>query len=351
MKNTIVILLSFCVCFQTFGQPRRPSRPSRPSTPVQRNNSRGGRNQNPTNQQSPNPTPSQNTGTSKSSGGNGPIYELAPPSSGGGGINDTAKVSRRNDNAIERTPVKDRAPLSYEHIREDDAVYKQRIWREIDSREKINLAFRYSLIEDNGSQRFVSILINAIRNGVTAFDADDDRFTTPLTTQQALAKFGSKIDTTAQYDLEGNITKYIIKARDVELDSVYKFRIKEEVVFDKESSRMFTRILGIAPMMPKLLSDGTSAGMLTLFWIYYPDLRTTLAKYDVYNPKNFGARMSWEDLFESRMFSSYITKSTFDNPFDITLKQKYGKNTLFALLEGESIKDKIFNYEQDLWSY
>jgi hypothetical protein len=114
---------------------------------------------------------------------------------------------------------------------------------------------------------------------------------------------------------------------------------------------MFTRILGIAPMMPKLLSDGTSAGMLTLFWIYYPDLRTTLAKYDVYNPKNFGARMSWEDLFESRMFSSYITKSTFDNPFDITLKQKYGKNTLFALLEGESIKDKIFNYEQDLWSY
>jgi len=26
-------------------------------------------------------------------------------------------------------------------------------------------------------------------------------------------------------------------------------------------------------------------------------------------------------------------------------------NTVFQLLEGERLKDKIFNYEQDLWSY
>jgi hypothetical protein len=27
------------------------------------------------------------------------------------------------------------------------------------------------------------------------------------------------------------------------------------------------------------------------------------------------------------------------------------KDPLFQLLEGENIKEKIFNYEQDLWSY
>ena len=282
-----------------------------------------------------------------------PYVYVNQSSGSGSGVNDTVKVSLRNDNSIERNLVKDRTPLVYKNIREDDAVYKQRIWREIDAREKINLPFRYSLVEDNGSQRFISILISAIKNGVIAFDAIDDRFTTPLTAQQAIGTLASgKPDTIPVQDLDGNIVKYNIMSKEPSLDSVYKFKIKEEVVFDKETSRLYTRILGIAPEMPITLSDGTSLGqMRTLFWLYYPDLRSTLAKYEVYNPKNFGARMSWEDLFESRMFSSYITKTTLDNPFDQSLKEKYGKNTLFILLEGDAVKEKVFNYEQSLWSY
>ncbi len=61
--------------------------------------------------------------------------------------------------------------------------------------------------------------------------------------------------------------------------------------------------------------------------------------------------MSWEDLLESRMFSSYIVKSTIDNPYDLPLSAVYPNNTLFRLLEGERVKDRIFNYEQSLWSY
>ena len=282
-----------------------------------------------------------------------PYVSITAASSAGTGINDTVKQSLRPDNIIDAQLVKDRTPLVYKFIREDDAVYKQRIWREIDAREKINLPFRYSLIENNGSQRFINILINAIKSGVTAFDPNDDRFTTPFTTEQALASLSAgKPDTIPVQDLDGNIVRYDIKSKPVELDSVYKYKIKEEVVFDKETSRLYTRILGIAPQMPKYSSDGSVfIGNFTLFWLYYPDLRPTLAKYQVYNPKNFGARMSWEDLFESRMFSSYITKATIDNPFDQTLTQKYGKNKLFILLEGDAIKDKIFNYEQDLWAY
>jgi hypothetical protein len=88
-----------------------------------------------------------------------------------------------------------------------------------------------------------------------------------------------------------------------------------------------------------------------VWWVYYPDLRPILSKYEVYNPKNIGAQMTWEELFESRMFSSYIVKSSIDNPFDIDLATVYPNNTLFRLLNGEKIKDKIFNYEQSLWSY
>ncbi len=65
---------------------------------------------------------------------------------------------------------------------------------------------------------------------------------------------------------------------------------------------------------------------------------------------NFGARMSWEELFESRMFASRVIKSTINNPNDMYIFT-YIKDPILALLEGENIKEKIFNYEQDLWSY
>jgi gliding motility associated protien GldN len=274
--------------------------------------------------------------------------------SSGNGLLDTVKMSLRNDGAVQKNLVQDRTPLSYEDIREDDAVFRVRVWREIDTREKINLPFRYAAVEDNGSQRFISILLKAIKDGdVTAFSGDDDRFTTPITAEDAANAFGGGSDTSKVYDSDGNVVGYQVRAKAVDPDSIYKFQLKEEWIFDKESSRMFVRIIGIAPVIPYRLSTGdiVANSERPVWWVYYPDLRPILAKYEVYNPKNMGSQMTWEELFESRMFSSYIVKSTIDNPFDIPLSQVYPNNTLFRLLQGEKIKDKIFNYEQSLWSY
>lgn len=273
------------------------------------------------------------------------------PSTGNSAM-DTVKPSLRNDASIERNLIKDRQPLAYEHIREDDAVYRQRVWREIDTREKMNLPFRYSADEDNGNQRFISILLQAIRNReITAFDPmADDRFTTPLTPAKVMEAFSGGLDTVPVYDMQGNITKYEVRTREVDPDSIYQYRIKEEWVFDKESSRMFVRILGICPVKQTYSSSGIYIGPTPLFWVYYPDCRPILSKYEAFNGKNYGARMTWEELFENRMFSSYITKTTLDNPYDRRLKD-YIKDPILRLLEGENIKEKIFNYEQDLWSY
>src|SRR6185503_6014245 len=133
--------------------------------------------------------------------------------------------------------------------------------------------------------------------------------------------------------------------------AVVKLRIKEEWVFDREASRMFVRILGIAPLKTEYLPNGQERGSSVMFWVYYPDLRPLLAKSEVYNPKNMGqSRMTWEELFESRMFSSYVIKSTLDNPGNKNIRT-YIKDPILALLEGDNIKDKMFNFEQDLWSY
>lgn len=288
--------------------------------------------------------------------GNVPI-EVAPSI---GGFNDTVKRSQRMDGAFEK-PIQGRNPLPYEFLRGDDALFSERVWREIDTREKINQVFRYKTEADNGDQRFVNIMVRSVRDAfkegkIIAFSADDDRFTTPLDSAQfeKAINGGSQCDTQAVYNLldPTKIDKYVVNCNGLNPDDIVKFRIKEDWVFDRESSRMFVRIIGIAPMKTVFSVDKkTERGATPLFWIYYPDLRPYIVKYEVYNPKNMGqSRMTWEELFESRMFSSYIVKSSIENPGNKFLRS-YIKDPILALLEGDNIKEKIFNFEQDLWSY
>jgi gliding motility associated protien GldN len=263
--------------------------------------------------------------------------------------------SLRNDAIIERNLVKDRTPLAYEHIREDDAVYRQRVWEELDVHEKMNLPFVYKATEDNGNQRFINILLVAIKSGqVTAFE--DDRFSTPLTFQGIANNMVAKPHTIqvpdAVNDPDGSkgLMRDTLIQEEFNPDDIERYQIKEEWVFDKESSRLHVRILGIAPEKVVRNADGSSRGVVPAFWVYYPDCRPLLAKYEAYNGKNFGARMSWEELFESRMFSGRVIKSTIDNPSDLYI-EGFIKDPILRLLEGDNIKEKIFNYEQDLWSY
>jgi gliding motility associated protien GldN len=271
---------------------------------------------------------------------------------------DTPRKSLRNDAIIERNLVKDRTPLMYENIREDDAVYRQRVWREIDVHEKMNLPFMYKAKEDNGDQRLIYILLNNIKSGnITAFDANvDDRFTTPMTFKQIAEGLVGKATVTPIPDMVNDpdgskgLMKDTLIQPEFDPDAVERYQIKEEWVFDKESSRMHVRILGIAPEKTIRNPDGSFRAVTPIFWVYYPECRPLFAKYEAYNGKNYGARMSWEELFESRMFASRIIKSTVDNPGDQFISG-YIKDPILQLLEGENIKDKIFNYEQDLWSY
>lgn len=264
------------------------------------------------------------------------------------------KKSLRLDQAVDTALSSNKTPLAYENLRADDAAYRQRIWREIDAREKINLPFRYAADADNGNQRFISILLQAIQDSaVTVFSNIDDRFTTPMTKAEVASAVAGPLISVPIIDSNGVQTGVKMMHNEVSLDSFYKFHIKEEVVFDRESSRLFWRILGIAPVAKIITSSGLDMGEAELFWVYYPDMRPILARYEVYNGKNFGARMSWEELFESRMFSGRIIKSTIDNPYDLLIKnyKGYQDRPLLQLMEGEHVKESIFNYEQDLWEY
>ena len=301
----------------------------------------------------PTTTPTQQTNNSQLPSGVDP-YGGLPIEVDSAGVSDTiVRKSLRNDNAYDKSSVNARTPLVYEHLRADDALFAEKVWRELDLREKMNQPFRYEAKGDNGSEVFIDMLLKAVNSGeVTAFQ--DDRFSIPLPISDIQQQTMGSADTTPVYDLKDmtKIVKYKVTRASFDAKSVTKIRLKEEWVFDRESSRMFCRILGIAALKTEYVPNTTKErGTSTMFWVYYPDLRPILTKYEVYNPKNMGqSRMTWEELFESRMFSSYIVKSTLDNAANRNIRN-YIKDPILALLEGDNIKDKIFNYEQDLWSY
>lgn len=277
-----------------------------------------------------------------------------------GGFNANAKKSLRNNYAFfsennKRKGVQERIPLAYENLREEDALFSEFVWEEIDGREKINRPFIYQAYDDNGDQRFFAILLRAIeKDNVVAFSAEggDDRFTTPLSLDEVNAGLKGTLDTQLVQNVDNpNIydTTVIYNTKLApNVDSIYTFRLKEQYIFDNKTSRMYCRIIGIAPIANILVKDKIIKK--PLFWIYYPDLRASLAKHEVYNPKNFSSRITWEELFESRFFNGYIVKSTLDNFNDKMLNVLY-KDPVRRLQEGDKIRQKIFNYEQERWVY
>ncbi|NIG52674.1 gliding motility protein GldN [Chitinophaga sp. Cy-1792] len=263
---------------------------------------------------------------------------------------DTPRKSLRIDGVVERNLARERVPITYDYIREDDRFWEKRVWQIIDIREKINLPFQFNVEDEAGTnQLFINILLQAIKNkDVEAFSPIDDRFTTVMPYADIEKKLTGEERTVTSIDPVTNEEKQVTTRDDFDPTTIRQYKIKEVWVFDKEASQLKVRILGIAPLMTRLNDDGSYRASIPLFWVYYPDLRPVLAKYDVYNQNNDASTISWEDLFEMRFFGSYIVKE--QNTYNREIKD-YIKDGVMRLMEGQAIKDRIFNKEQDLWQY
>ena len=246
------------------------------------------------------------------------------------------------DDVVESSITAKKRVLPYDQPREADIFWKKRIWRIIDVREKMNLPFAYP------KRPFVTILLEAINSKEKPLRIfQDEEFKTRLDTS-AVNGLLYKIDTVMITDpVTYEQKQQIIKSEVNITEDVQRIRVKEIWFFDKESSTMQVRILGIAPVLPVKTSTGDKVGENVLFWIYYPDARETLAREKIFNEANDGAPMTWEDVFEMRYFSSYIYKAS--NVKDLRLQDQYTGRDL--LLEADKIKQEIFNLEHDLWTY
>lgn len=248
-----------------------------------------------------------------------------------------------------------RKPISYVPLREVDILWLKRIWRVVDMREKMNHAFYFPEKPDQGRKNFITTIRDAITiNGtITAYSAvaadsvtPTDMFTVPLTVEE-VEKLFMKEEVVSKYDPETDDYEDIIQVYEMDLSEIYRFKIKEEVFFDRERSVMETRILGIAPQKELYDASGQFAGYQDMFWIYFPEARNVLAQSEVYNRMNDAHRLTYDDIFWKRMFTSLIIKES--NVYNRSISDH--KTPMDALLEAERIKSNIFHQEHDLWSY
>lgn len=255
----------------------------------------------------------------------------------GGGVGQQLQPAR--DGLYNKITSLEREILPYAPLREADVFWQKRIWRVIDLGQKMNQTFKYQ------SQPFLNILLDVVQKPNVRLYLDD-AFSQAVTYAD-VEKMTGRVDTITVIDPETyQETKKVVK-NDFNWETVTKFRIKEDWVFDKQRSEMIVRILGIAPIQEVYDENDNYRGDRALFWAYYPDLRQYLVKYEAFNPFNDSNRLSWDDIFEMRYFSSFIMKES--NVLDRRISEYAAGRD--ALLESEDIKEKMLEYEENLWQY
>ncbi len=254
------------------------------------------------------------------------------------------------DDIVAKRLITENRVLQYEPIREADIAWQKTIYRVIETREKMNLAFRTPV------KPFFEILRDLSMNGdITIFkdDAGKPDFKLPMNASEVESAF-FKTDTSTVIDYDTYEESISITKSELFYEDINRYRIKEIWFFDEEASMLKVRIIGIAPVIDRIDAEtGVVKYPEVLFWTYYSTARELLSKHRVINDENDIAPMTWADLFESRFFSSYIYKIT--NVLDKRVQDNYAptdeRSGINALLESEQIKAELFNFEHDLWEY
>ncbi len=264
-----------------------------------------------------------------------------------------ATQAQITDGAYRREDISKRKPVPLPPVREADVMWSKKIWRIIDLREKMNHVLYFPTRETEGHLNLISLLLKGIESGqLTAYDArTDDEFKLPIAYAQVKEMFGATSRTRKIRDpLTGEMVDRVIQG-EIRTEEVKQIMVKEEWYFDKQTSTLNVRIIGICPIQEFYREEDinqTDVQRRQVFWVYYPEARNLFASNAVVNPNNTARNLSFDDLFIKRRFNSYVVKES--NTFNNRNISSYlsGRD---AMLESKRIENEIFNFEQDLWEY
>ncbi|MFC5194746.1 MULTISPECIES: gliding motility protein GldN [Bizionia] len=251
-------------------------------------------------------------------------------------------------------------PLEYGYVDDRDILFSKMTWERVVLDERVNFPLYYPVDTNNiGKHRrsLFDVLWKNVKNGNIATVYDDSYFTAERTINDLRASM-SKVDTLDigydQYNADGFVSPEYITKRDITSYDVSAYLIKGLWYFDKRQAELKYRLIGIAPAAPDVnfidSDDEANKEPIPLFWVFFPDAREILHEAKAFNNENSSVPYSFDHLLNSRRFNGYIYKE--ENVYgDRKVTEYISENALMQLLESERIKEKIRNFELDMWSY
>jgi gliding motility associated protien GldN len=247
-------------------------------------------------------------------------------------------------------------PLAYGYVHDRDVLMGKTTWEKIDLSEKINFPLYFPIDENLSSNRksLYNVLTTAMKNGEITEVYTDSYFNTKKSLKDIEASL-SRVDTTdagrEQVNAGLKVSEQYIMRSELTAQDVTQYKIKGYWYFDKRQSEMKYRLLGICPVTPDVYTmNSDEKDYIELFWVFFPDAREALHEAKAFNDKNSAMPVSFDHILNSRRFNSTIYKE--ENVYgDREIKDYMKDNSQNQLLESERVKEKIRNFESDMWNY
>lgn len=245
--------------------------------------------------------------------------------------------------------------------RNDDVVWSRVVYRVIDMREKQNYQLYFPVRSNDEYQSLFHLMLDAICNGVNVYKKDA-RDLKPSFNEVLEGEELSKIFA-YDNDVENNLIRVnpVTQQRSIEktqyvpyVKNQLKFLIQEIIFLDKHTSRMYTKIMAIAPLYALHPDNVESKESMQYFlssvmcWFSFDELRPQLAKQYLIPNGNETERLTFDEFFSQKLYSSYLLGDS--NMFNRMLLQ-YVVDPTKIKKEQNRIETEIMNFEQDLWEY
>ena len=247
--------------------------------------------------------------------------------------------------------------VKFPHVDDRDIMRSVIVWEILDLNERLNFPYYFPTdtndIETNRRSMFDALLSGIRRGEITEVYTDgyflnkkslediEDNLVLVDTSDLGIEQFNRGEQISTEY-----IDSLTIGSKDI-----LSYRIKGMWYFDKRYGEMKYRLIGLAPVSIDIVDKGKEDIVeVELFWVFFADARKVLAKTFVFNEKNVNSSMSYDEMLNTRRFTSIIYRE--GNMYDDRKISDYIKeNALFQLRESERVKEKIRNIELDMWNY
>tara|TARA_B110000046_G_scaffold180344_1_gene210845 strand:- start:518 stop:1420 length:903 start_codon:yes stop_codon:yes gene_type:complete len=252
----------------------------------------------------------------------------------------------------------DEFPIAYGYVDDRDVLWSKTIWEVIDLDERVNFPYYYPTDTLNlGPDRrsLFDVLKKSLSKDQITEVYKSSYFQEKLSYKEIQERLVS-IDTTdagyEQFNADGFVDPQFIERRRITAAEIRQYKIKGTWYFDKRLGELKYRLLGLCPVAPDVAlktEKGEEEDLVELFWLWFPDTRTSLNKSKVFNTRNSSQPITYDHMLNSRRFNSIIYKE--ENVYeDREVKDYIYEDALRTLLESEKIKSVIRDFEQDMWN-